>query len=460
MVHSSKEKQYAATKANQKLIVPKLKRTPRYTRRRFVRRTAAALGAAFAGPAIVPASVFGRNGALPPSERITMGFIGVGGQGGGHLLGGAWTYVAGGYAGRKDVQVLAVCDIRRARREEACKKVNDHYAETYGKAGYKSCEPYNDFREVLDRDDIDAVLIATPVHWHATMAAMAAEAGKDIYCEKPSAVTIQESQGMLAAVRRYGRVYQAGTQQRSEYGGKFRQACEFVRSGRIGTLREIYAYRDGGGIAWPSTFGPGKQVPPGLDWDLYLGPAPWIPYDGNADAHRFCTGELNWGQHHYDIVQWAAGADDTGPVEIFVEEGRSCYKYASGVVVYGKPYPGEAIGGEGGACFVGSHGRIAVDRSALVSDPPELVREPLRPNELHLYRSESHSGNFLECVRTRKQAICDASIAHRAASALLLGGLAKQLNRRLRWDPKAERFIEDEEANRMLSIAKRPPWCV
>jgi hypothetical protein len=434
--------------------------SPPVSRRDFLRRTSTALGASFAAPAIIPASALGRAGAMSPGDRITMGFIGVGGQGGGHLLGGAWTYVAGGYAGRKDVQVLAVCDVWRDRREKACKKVNDHYTEAYGKGGSKSCEPYTDFRQLLDRSDIDAVLIATPAHWHATMAAMAAAAGKDVYCEKPTAVTVSESQAMLAAVRRYGRVYQAGTQQRSEYDGKFRRACEFVRSGRIGKLQAIYAYRDGGAIFWPKRFGPSKPVPEGLDWDLYLGPAPWIPYDGDTGAHRYDIGELNWGQHHYDIVQWAADADATGPVELWIEEGRSCYKYASGVVVYGKPYPGEPIGNDGGACFVGTQGRIAVDRDVLVSDPPDIVREPLRPNEVHLYRSTSHSGNFLECVRTRKRPICDANVAHRAASALLLGGIAKQLKRRLKWDPQAEQFVKDDEANRMLSIAKRPPWYI
>jgi len=387
-----------------------------------------------------------------------MGFIGVGTQGGGHLLGGAWTYVAGGYAGRKEVQVLAVCDVWRDRRERACQRVNDHYAQIQGKGAFKPCAAYDDFRRVLDRPDIDAVLIATPAHWHATMAAMAAEAGKDIYCEKPSAVTVREGQAMLAAVRRYGRIYQAGTQQRSEYGGKFRKACEFVRSGRIGKLQSIYAYRDGGAIFWPKLFVPGRPIPDGFDWDLYLGPAPWFPYDGITGAHRFDIGELNWGQHHYDIIQWAADADDTGPVEIFMEAGRSCYKYANGVTVYGKPYPGEPIGGEGGACFVGSSGRIAVDRNALVSYPADIVREPLHPGETHLYRSESHSGNFLECVRTRKKTICDADIAHRAASAMLLGGVAKQLDRTLKYDPRAEQFINDDEANRLLSIAKRPPW--
>ena len=389
-----------------------------------------------------------------------MGFIGVGNQGGGHLLGGNWTYVAGGYAGRKDVHVLAVCDVRRERRERACRLVNEGYARTYGQGNYQACEAYTDFRQMLARPDIDAVLIATPAHWHATMAVMAAAAGKDIYCEKPTAVTVRESQAMLAAVRRYGRVYQAGTQQRSEYGAKFRLACEFIRSGRIGKLQAIYAYRDGGGVFWPKRFGPDQPVPDGLDWDLYLGPAPWLPYDGDTGAHRFDIGELNWGQHHYDIVQWAVGADETGPVEIFMEDNRSGYKYANGVVVYGKRYPGEPVGAEGGACFVGSDGRIAVDRTALVSDPADLVREPLRPEEVQLYRNTGHANNFVECVRTRKKPICDADIAHRAASAVLLGGVAKQLQRTLKWDPQAELFPGDEEANRLLSIAKRPPWRV
>lgn len=432
---------------------------PGLTRRQFLTHTAGAI-AAVAAPSIIPASALGRGGAMAPSERITMGFIGIGGQGGGHLLGGAWTYLAGGYTARPDVQVLAVCDVFTDRRENARNRVNKHYSETYGKGNYRSCEAYVDFRNVLERDDIDAVLIASPAHWHATMSIMAARAGKDIYCEKPTACTVRESRAVQDAVHRHGRVYQAGTQQRSEYNALFRRACEFVRSGRIGKLKEIYACRDGGAIAWPARFGEGKPVPETLDWDLYLGPAPDLPYDGNATAHRFDIGELNWGQHHYDIVQWAADAEDTGPIELWIEDGRTNYRYANGVVVYGKPYPGEKIGDEGGGTFVGTEGRISVDRNDMVSHPAEIIREPLRPEEQHLYYAESHSGNFLECVRTRKKPICDADIAHRAASALLLGGVVKQLQRQLKWDPQKEEFPGDDEANRMLSIAKRPPWCV
>lgn len=436
----------------------KLSAAPALSRREFLRSTVTAAGVA-AFPLVLPAATLGLNGRVPPSERIAMGFIGVGGQGGGHLFGGAWTYVVGGFAGRPDVQVLAVCDVRTARREDARRRVNEHYAARSAGTATRSCEAYTDFRRVLERPDIDAVLIATPAHWHATMAVMAAAAGKDIYCEKPTAVTLQESQAVLAAVRRHGRVYQAGTQQRSEYGGKFRLACEFVRSGRLGQLREVYCHRDGGAIAWPQTpRAAALPVPRDLDWNLYLGPAPLLPYDGNAAAHRFDVGELNWGQHHSDIIQWALGADDTGPVEAFLEENRTCLRYANGVVVFGRPHPDEPVGNEGGACFVGTAGRLAVDRNRLVSTPVGIVRDPLRPDEVHLARNHGHADNFLHCVRTRQRPICDADVAHRSASALLLGGVAKLLQRRVRWDPQAERFLDDPEASRLLSIAKRAPW--
>jgi predicted dehydrogenase len=271
-------------------------------------------------------------------------------------------------------------------------------------------------------------------------------------------VTIRESQTVVEAVRRYSRVYQGGTQQRSDREGKFRRASEFVRSGRLGKLKEIYCYRDGGAIGWPPRSPSAQAVPAGLDWDLFLGPAPAIPYDGNTDAHRFDLGELNWGQHHCDIVQWATGADESGPVEVFLEKNRSGLKYADGAVVYGRPHPEEPTGATGGACFVGTEGRIAVDRTALVSRPGHLVSAPLRPNEVHLSWSEDHAEDFLEAVRTRKRPICDEMVAHRSVSALLLGGISKQLNRTLRWDPRTERFTNDDQANRLLSIATRPPW--
>jgi predicted dehydrogenase len=430
----------------------------RLSRRRFLRRSATAAGAALAAPYVVPSTALGKGGSLPPSERVTMGFIGIGGQGRGHLLGGAWTYITGGYVARKDVQVLAVCDVWQSRRDEARDRVNEFYSTKYGKEGYKACQAFGDFRELLARDDIDAVLIATPIHWHALMAIMAAEAGKDVYCEKPTAVTVRESRAMAEAVQRYGRVYQAGTQQRSEYGGKFRIACELVRSGRLGQLKEVYACCPGGAFTWQAGFGEPRPLPEGFDWDLWLGPAPWAPYDGAPHAHRFGTPGINWGQHHYDIVQWALDADRTGPVELNWEGDKVSYRYASGVTVYGAGYPGEGVGGSGGACFVGTEGRLAVDREHLVSYPASIVERPLGPDEVRLYRNDGHSSNFLECVRTRKRTICDADTAHRAASVLLLGGLAEQLKRPLKWDPEQEQFTNDDEANRLLSVAMRPPW--
>ena len=391
------------------------------SRRRFLSKSGAALGAAVAFPNFIPAPVLGRGGARAPSERITMGFIGVGGQGAGHLLGGAWTYLTGGYAARKDVQVLATCDVRRQRREFTAQKVNDHYREVYG-PNFTPCQAYDDFRHVLDRPDIDAVLIATPAHWHATMAVMAAQAGKDLYCEKPSAVTIGEAQQMCAAVARYGRVYQAGTQQRCEYGGKFRMACEFIRSGRIGKLHSIYAYRDGGGIFWPLRFGPGKPVPDGLDWDLYLGPMPWFPYDGDTGPHRFDIGELNWGQHHYDIVQWAADADATGPVELFMQDNRfllqirqrrrRLWQTLSGRtgrrrrrrLLCRQRRPHRRGPRQPGFRSAGHRARAVASRTKCI-----------------FTAANSHSGNFLECIRTRQRTICNAEIALRSVQRLAPG---------------------------------------
>lgn len=436
-------------------------RVPARTRRGFLRQASVA-GAALAFPTLIPSSAIGRGATPPPSGRITMGFIGVGGQGTGHLLGGAWTYVAGGFTGRPDVQVLAVCDVRRGRRESARDRVNAHYAARAGRDSWRSCDGVLDFREIIARRDIDAVLIATPAHWHATMTILAVESGKDVYCEKPSAVTLRESRAVADAVRRHGRVFQAGTQQRSEYSSRFRMACEFVRSGRVGRVTEVFCHRDGGGIAWPlpSPSRPPLPIPEDLDWDMYLGPAPWIAYDGNAGPHRFDVGELNWGQHHTDIIQWGLAADATGPIEAFVEDQRSALRYANGVVVHGRPHPSEPVGIEGGACFVGTAGRIAVDRNALVSTPGSLVRDPLRPDETALARNGGHVDNFLACVRSRAKPICDADVAHRSASALLLGGVAKQLGRAVRWDPVREEFPGDDAANRLREIAKRSPWRV
>lgn len=440
---------------------------PRISRRGFIGRGARAAGGALAAPVIVPASALGRGGVCAPGERIGMGFIGLGGQGSGHLLGGAWTYVPGGYAARDDVQVLAVCDVRRERRDAARQRCNDAYAQRFGRAGYDGVQAYNDFREVLARDDIDAVLLALPYHWAAPMATMALRAGKDVYCEKPVAITVREGRGVAAAAARFGRVYQAGTQQRCEYGGKFRRACELVRNGRIGELREVYAFRQPGAFRpAPWAAGAGQPVPDGFDWDLWLGPLPWRPYAGEA-GHALpgsFVGDVNWAPHHYDFVHWVVNPDRRAPVEVSCEargprpeDAVVHYHYPNGVVVHSCGCPGEAVGGEGGACFVGTAGRLAVDRSAIVASPERILREPLRPADARVERADSHSGNFLECVRTRRPTICDAGTAARSMEMVLIGGIALALGRTLRWDPVTAQF-GDPAADRLLACAARPPW--
>jgi predicted dehydrogenase len=411
---------------------------------------------------VIPASVLGRD-AVSPSERIAMGFIGLGGQGTGHLLGGAWTYVPGGYVAREDVQVLAVCDVRKERRESAQQRCNHMYGQRYGKSAYDDVRAYNDFREVLARPDIDAVLIAVPYHWAAPLAIMSMRAGKDVYCEKPIAITVREGRSVIETSKRFSRIYQAGMQQRSEYGGKFRLACELVRNGRIGRLKEVYAYRLPGAL-FPSAWTSDRSVPvpAGFDWDMWLGPLPWRPYGGEA-GHTLTglfVGDVNWSPHHYDIIQWTVNPDVRTPIEAQYDNGQVHYRYSNGVVVHSAEYPGERVGSDGGACFVGTEGRIVVDRASIVSYPASILKEPLRPDDSRVYHANSHSGNFLDCVRARRLTICNPETAVYTINAILVGGLALALQRPVKWEPVTSEFPGDEEANRLLSYAARPPWRV
>jgi len=433
------------------------------TRRQFLKRTVKAAALGLAAPTLIPATALGRDGAVAPSERIAMGFIGLGGQGTGHLLGGAWTYVPGGYVARNDLQVLAACDVRKERRDSTQQRCNQMYAQRFGQGNYNSVQAYNDFREVLARSDIDAVLIAVPYHWAALLATMAMRAGKDVYCEKPVAITVREGPTVIETSKRFSRVYQAGMQQRSEYGGKFRTACELVRNGRIGQLKEVYAYRLPGALfpsAWTSDHS--VPVPAGFDWDMWLGPLPWRPYGGEA-GHTLTglfVGDVNWSPHHYDIIQWTVNPDLNAPIEARFDKGNVHYRYSNGVVVHSQEYPGERVGSDGGACFVGTEGRIVVDRANLVSYPASILKEPLHPSDSRVYHATSHSGNFLECVRTRRLTICNPETAMYTMNAILVGGIALALQRAVKWDPVKLQFQGDEEANRLLSYAARPPWRV
>lgn len=425
------------------------------SRRKFLRT------GSWAFPAIVPASVLSRRGLAAPSERLNMAFIGQGGQGRGHLAGGAWTYSPGGYLARPDVQVRAICDVWRKRRDEAAQYCNQSYAERFHRPDYRDVASCNDFREVLARPDIDAVLLALPYHWAAPMSIYAMRQGKDVYCEKPVAITVQESEIMVDTARRYSAIYQAGTQQRSAYGGNFRRACDLVRNGYLGDLKEVYAYRPPGAY-FPREWTSDQTQPSleGLDWDLWLGPLPWRPFNGwvgHAIPGNY-AGDINWGPHHYDFITWALDPQPGDLVDIEFAGETVHYHFPNGVVVHPSPHPLEQTGEAGGACFVGTNGRLAVDRNALVTDPPAIAKAPLKPSDHRVYHATNHADNFLECIRSRRPAICCPEEAARSIQILLSGGIALALKRSLRWDVAARRFAGDEEANRLLSYRPRPPW--
>jgi predicted dehydrogenase len=314
----------------------------------------------------------------------------------------------------------------------------------------------------LARQDIDAVMIGTPDHWHAIIAIEAAKAGKDIYCEKPMSLTIREARAMVNAVRRYGRVFQTGSQQRSSW--QFRFACELVQSKRIGELKSIEVY-----VGGPSQdcYLPEEPVPKQIDWSMWLGPAPWRPYNSNIcslndpaswRSYRDYSGGsmTDWGAHHFDIAQWGMGMDHSGPIEIIPPDGKQVkwltYRYASGVMVtHGGP-------GGYGVIFNGTEGKIEVNRVYIRTWPDSIAQKPTGPNEVHLYRSPGHHNDWLRSIRTRQRPICDVEIGCRSVTVCHLGNLAYWLKRPLRWDPLKEEFVGDAEANRWLDRPKREPW--
>jgi len=423
----------------------------RLSRRRFVRRVAAAVSV----PIVVPRSVFGSEIKPAPSERITVGFIGTGKQGSDYHL-----KTLLGFA---DVQALAVCDVDTTRRQHALKRVQDAYS---NQKCCVDCAEYNDFRELLARRDIDAVVIATPDHWHTIPVIEACKAGKDIYCEKPLTLTIAEAKACIDAVRKYGRVFQTGSQQRSSVFGQFRLACELIRSGRIGQVKTVSV-----GVGEPSVWCdlPEEPLEPGLDWGLWLGQAPLRPYHSVLSprgVHKHFPawrkyreysggGHSDMGAHHYDIAQWALDMDRSGPVEIIPPEDPKAttgvkYLYANGVEM--------THGGPSGCFFVGTQGTLHITRGKLISEPESIVKEPLGEHEVHLYNSPGHHRDWLDCIRSRKPPLCDVEIGARSVTVVHLGNLAYWYRRRLRWDPQNWQFVGDEEANGWLDRPRRDPW--
>ena len=440
------------------------------TRRDFL--LSMAFGAAsFGVPYIVPNSAFGANA---PSNRITVGCIGNGNMGFTDLQ---------GLMHQDDTQILAVCDVNRGSfgyktakqfrgREPARKLVNDYYAKKAGSGSYKGTDAYNDFRELLARDDIDAVSVTTPDHWHAIPTIMAARAGKHIYCQKPLSLTIAEGRAMVEAVRRYGVVLQTGSQHRSK--DRMRFACELVRNGRIGQVQRVLTDLPRHGLRFEIDTWQPTPVPDGFDYDLWLGPAPWAPHHEHRCFYTFrfvqdCSGgeTTNTGAHKFDIVQWALGTERTGPMEIedlgsefpktglFDTVSRIHFRarYANGVELICTP------GGVGGAArFEGTEGWVHVSWNSFKTQPESLMNTVIGPDEIHLYKSLDHKRNFLDCIRSGRDPITPVEVGHRSASVCHLANIAMKLHRKLRWDPDEEHFINDEPANRLLSKPIRAPW--
>jgi predicted dehydrogenase len=423
------------------------------TRRVFLQGTAAVLAAA---PMVVPASALGRAGHTGPGDRITVGFIGCGKM--------ANDFHLPTVLGFADVQALAVCDVDASRRAHAKQRVQDAYGKD--ERASKECAEYSDFRELLARKDIDAVVIATPEHWHAIPIIEACRAGKDVYCEKPLTLTLAESKRCVDAVRRHKRVLQTGSQQRSNVFGDFRQACEFIRSGRIGEVKSVTV--GVGGPSVPCDL-PEEPMEPGLDWDLWLGAAPMRPYSSVLSprgVHNHFPAWRNYreysggshadmGAHHYDIAQWALDMDHSGPVQIVPPDDPKAqqgvkFVYANGIEV--------THGGPSGCTFTGTKGTLYIDRGVLKSDPPELIQEPLRSDEIHLFQSPGHHRNWLDCIRSREKPICDVETGSRSVALVQLGNLAYWNHRSLKWNPEKWQFVRDREANGWLDRERRDPW--
>ena len=424
-------------------------RRPGLSRRQFLGRSMAASIAAMTVPTIIPASAWGAN------NRLSVGMIGMGKMMGGHL---------NALLGRDDVHVAALCDCEAVRLGVHKARVEEVYAQRYDNGSYTGCDAYGDFRDLTARTDIDAVVISTPDHWHALNALAAIRTGKDVYCEKPLTLTIEESKKLVEETRRYGRVFQTGSQQRS--GREFRTACELVRNGRIGKVKEVHV-----NVGGPprECFLPAEPTPEGLDWDMWLGPAPWRPYHSdiapdmdypgwpNFRAYRdYAGGSMtDFGTHHFDIAQWALGMDHTGPVEVHPPGGdrpHLTYVYANGIPMYRSGQHGHNV------TFIGEYGNVYVSRGHIGTDPAHLLDEPIGPNEIRLYNSPGHMQDWLNCIRTRNRPLCDVSIGSRSVNLCHIGNIAYWLNRSLYWDPEVERFVNDDEANRLLHRPMREPW--
>ncbi|MBN1421306.1 MAG: Gfo/Idh/MocA family oxidoreductase [Planctomycetes bacterium] len=431
-------------------------RRHRIGRRTFLRRAAMGLGAV-ALPRAVSAHALAGEGRLAPSDRIGIAFIGPGHRG---------TQLVHEFAERSDVEPIAVCDVIADRRIRVKNLIEEYAAKRRGGAPFKGCRTFIDFREVLALPDVDGVVLSAPEHWRGILCILAAEAGKDVFTEKPFALTIHEGRAMVDAVRRHGRIFQHGTQRRSNNEAKLRDSCEMVRSGRIGEV--THAIVSVGPVSrsdFPAYAArpdpPDREV---FDWDLWLGPAPWRPYPGPRGIpgwqgrRDFGLGSIgNWGSHVLDMAQWALGKDAEGPVSIApptAKEPHTIITYADGVRILCPRTAGDSAN-----CSVyGTKGRKIIFGGPKIREAYD--RTPLGPGDVFLYRPErnDHNGNWLSCMRTRKATICNEEVGFRSGSLVCLIAISDWLGRPLRYDPVRSVFPDDAEANRLLDAPKRSPW--
>ncbi len=426
------------------------------TRRCFLKAAAAGIAAPF----VLPPTARGAN------DRIALGCLGVGSRG---------TGVMRAFLGFDDLQVVAVCDVQQGRRERAKRLVETHYAKRSGKTKYKGCLASADFRHVLARDDVDAVLIAPQDHWHGPMAVRAAAAGKDMYCEKPLGVAVADAKAIRDAVRRYGCIFQTGTQQRSSR--NFRHAAELARNGYLGKLHTLKVAAPGPHYQrkyrGPTTPQP---VPKGLDYDMYIGPAPMKPYNPGRLAWPdwyliwdYCAGFIvNWGVHHLDIAHWGCPSIGRAAFELeckgtYRNDGltdnisgwQAEFRFADGLRMSfsdtGHPH-------KQGCRFEGEKGWVHVNRGGISAEPASLLKVTLKPSELHLHHSTHHQGDFLKAVRTRRDPVAPVEAGYVASALGLLGDVAARVSRKLKWDWTAGHFVGDAAANRLLARTLRSPW--
>jgi predicted dehydrogenase len=426
----------------------------RINRRQFLRKAVGVSAGAAGFPYLVRSSALGNAGTVAASERITIGFIGVGGHGRAVNL--------TNFLGNADAQAVAVCDVETKHMNIARDMVNKKY-------GNKDCATYKDFRKIIERDDIDAVMISTPDHWHVPISIMAAKAGKDVECEKPT-LTVEEGRVLCETMRRYNRVFQWSTEDRSV--DVYHRMCELVRNGRIGKVHTVRVELPSG----PNTPGDPTPmpVPDGFDYDMWLGPAPYAPYTKDRIhwnfrwIHDYSGGMLtDWGAHLLDGAQWGNDSEHTGPVEVegkgefwrdglynSAKEFEIEYKYADGVrliVTSGTP----SLRFEGSEGWIGNRGW----RAKLQAEPKSILDSVIGPNDTHLYTCRAgEQRNFLDCMKSRKDCYFPPEIGHRCFTIAHIGNISILLGRKLKWDPDKERFINDEQANRMLSRAMRSPW--